>query len=101
MKVEELINEELERAAELHGEKFNSRHEGYAVLKEEIEELSSAINGLESELEDLWYYIKRDMDTSSNIQLINLEVVANNAIEEAVQVAAMVRKLKNYYEEIK
>ena len=39
-----LIEKEAERGLSLHGP-FNSRHEGYAVIKEEFDELWDAIKG--------------------------------------------------------
>lgn len=57
------IAAELDRAYEKHGEEPWSRHEFYAILKEEVDEL--------------WDAIKHDGDTQS-------------VLREAIQVAAMV-----------
>ncbi|MFI5157061.1 MAG: hypothetical protein ACHQEM_12795 [Chitinophagales bacterium] len=58
------IRQEFERATAEHG-KFNSAHEGYAVLLEEIDEL--------------WKEVKKRQDKRDNLKMRN----------EAIQVATM------------
>jgi len=60
----EQVKAELLRASQLHGSLFRSAHEGYAVLKEEVDEL--------------WEDIKKNYTAAS--------------VSEAVQVAAMAVK---------
>jgi hypothetical protein len=65
------IENEYLRASELYGD-FHSNHEGYAVLKEEVDEL--------------WDEIKKSKETTGN----------NKIRKELIQIAAMtVRFLEN------
>lgn len=67
-KIAQQMLDELERATEKFGE-FNGTHEGWAIIKEELDELVMTINY------KLWDEVKRnDIDA---------------AIEECIQVGAM------------
>ena len=72
---------------------FNSNHEAYAVLKEEIEEAREESGRVTSSLEMLWERIKLDSSCDS---LINIcEYIKKHSILEAaesIQVAAMCQK---------
>ena len=96
-KTEKLIREsvisEYVNACKTYGEKYNSLHEGYAVLKEEIEEAKQELEYLEDHFTSFWNSIKIDDKASA---LADVRTVAFDAIrmaEEAVQVAAVVRKI--------
>lgn len=74
---------------------FHSDHEAWAVLKEEVEELTDAcykhLRSEKDEIDNLWSYIKLDRDLSPK----ELEIIRNNAYNiafEAVQVIAMCLK---------
>ena len=87
---EKLVNEELERA-NIKFPMFNSPHEGYAVIKEEIEEASNEIRETNCFLTDLWYGIKRnESDLKEYSQQIKNR--ATLLACEAIQVAAMAQK---------
>jgi flagellar biosynthesis/type III secretory pathway protein FliH len=92
--VNELINAEYLNAVVNFGEKYNSLHEGYAVLKEEIEEVRDEYNSLLSDFHYLWENIKdNDKDIFSTIVEMQIDVIRQ--IKELAQVGAVLQKFKN------
>lgn len=92
--IEDLIEKELKRSTEKHNHRFCSSYEGYAVIKEEIEELEENLAKLNERFSDLWGCIK-----SANLekQARNLGAVKINVlklIKEAIQIAAMCDKFR-------
>lgn len=90
--VKVLMHEEYERAAERFGEKFNSPHEAYAVLKEEMEEAQSEMRCILGQMEAYWIRIKENMITDGSLEVI--EERALNAACELIQVAAIAYKAR-------
>lgn len=64
--VNELIQAEYKNACEKFGKKYNSLHEGYAVLLEELEEVEPNISSLKENVSILWKYIKRTCSSWSS-----------------------------------
>lgn len=91
-KVQELVAFELERANTIHPPKFNSMHEAYAVILEEIEETREALESLERRREVAWACIKGDIDPCGFLE--QMEKRATVAASEMIQVAAMCRKAR-------
>lgn len=90
--VEKLVSKELQNANDKFG-MFNSLHEGYAIILEELEEVKDDLNALEMDLNYLWYCIKNDIVDEDFYE--NLKTIKTNAIAlavEAIQVAAMAQK---------
>ena len=90
-KVLELVEMELAAANEKHPP-FASQHEGYAVIKEEIEEAGEQIEKLERCLEYAWEKIKRDFDAKEQIDLC--KGLAVWAACELIQAADMCEKFQ-------
>jgi len=57
-----LVSEEYRRAAAEHGGAAHSPHEGYALIKEEIEEAQAEMETLNQRLDHLWGTVKNDED---------------------------------------
>lgn len=87
--VEQLVQDEYNLASQQHGKYFNSSHEAYAVIKEEMEEAKYDINVVESYLNKYWNAIKSNLPSTV---LCELEKIAINAACECIQVAAMAFK---------
>lgn len=87
--VSDLASRELERA-NLDNPPFHSRHEGYAVILEEAEELSEETGCVFRLLSELWESIRADKPASTE----ELKQAAIRAACEAVQVAAMAEKME-------
>ena len=91
--VHNAIIAETENAKKTYGEKYNSLHEGYAVLKEEVEEAFEDAKAIQERLDELWHGVRSDNGPEPML----LDVITFNATElakEAVQVAAVCNKLK-------
>ena len=97
--LEEMVSEELERANKKHGGEFPTIEHTLTVLREEIEEVIEECSNLEGIFNKIWKDYR-----GQNVQDLDfkrLEMFANNLIEEAVQVIAMVRKYQNSKENMK
>lgn len=92
MQVEMLALEELERANEKFASVFHTTHEGYAIIKEEIEEVETENKIMNRDLGDMWYNIKNNSVHMTRDNAVNLKVHAVRLAAEAVQVAAMAQK---------
>lgn len=90
--VKGLVREEYERAAKKFGEKFNSPHEAYAVLKEEMEEAQKEMRYTLGQTEVYWIRIKENRITDGTLEVI--EERALNAACELIRVAAMAYKAR-------
>jgi len=98
--INQLIEDELSRANAKYPP-FASRHEGYAVLKEEIEEADEEIETIKLVICDLWFDVCHEKDKSRTWDVPPDKSIPNciesraiNAIKELIQVAAMCRKFK-------
>ena len=81
---------ELEYIKKRHGEQYNTPHEGYAVMAEEIEELFEALEGIRENSSKVWKSVKINILDDTAITLIRSRALA--AAEEAIQVAAVCDK---------
>lgn len=80
--------------ARKHGEKYNSNHEGYGVLLEEVDEVNDALRYLEEHKKALWQMVKSDCDSGIRIELTHILSCAIDVAKEAIQVAAVAYKFK-------
>ena len=91
-----IIEKEIERAIELHGE-FNSPHEAHSVLKEELEELHDEISHLEKKFDGIWKAIRHRYfhtdGTTADLEL--MEGITERIVKEAIQLSAVIVQLKN------
>lgn len=90
--VRALVGKELSAANERFPQ-FHSAHEGYAVIKEEVDELSAETALVEKTTNELWEDIKRNK--RSGVIEYDADWIgryAINASVEAIQVAAMCQK---------
>lgn len=91
-KIIDAINDETENAKKLWGSSFNSVHEGWAILKEEIEEATQESKFMQNNLDYMWDEIRRNEDV--NDVLAQIYDRALNCAMECLQVAAVVNKIK-------
>ena len=87
--VRALVDKELAAANERFPQ-FHSAHEGWAVIKEEMEETEEELAKMKIYLAGAWGNITSDVQANSDIE--SLKQRAINAACEAVQVAAMCQK---------
>ena len=96
--VNQLIQAEYKNACENFGEKFNSLHEGYAVLLEEVEEANEDMTRIKYSLEGFWKWIKQDIKINPKDIDIVIEEYLKYCISELAQVGAVLMKIKNTLE---
>lgn len=87
--VEKLVQKELE-SANRRFPMFRSDHEGYAVIKEEIEESEQALENTKVYLNLLWIGVKENLVHERNVKY--LKRYAEDLACEAIQVTAMAQK---------
>lgn len=90
-KIAEIVNQEVIDSTKKYGE-FNSSHEGYAVLLEEIEELSTEHSSMIYWKQRLWESIKANDGKHIEEAINNLKILSTKLLHEGVQAAAMVIK---------
>ena len=88
-KIEELVQQELKEANEIHPA-FASDHEAFAVLLEELEECEEELEACELQLQKIWKQTKNDED--SHAYYTYLKEHAKRLAAEAIQLAAMADK---------
>lgn len=104
--VNELIQAEYENACKQAGKEFNdeytdkyhSLYEGYAVLKEEIEEASTELKFLDEWLDDFWESIKNNNFCCQKESLKEMTLCVKDGTKELAQVGAVLLKIKNTLE---
>jgi len=79
---------------------FNSTHEGYAVIKEEIEETEEELKFVNIQLNIVWAYIKGNRNENVRVHMKSLKTSAINLAAEAIQVAAMAQKFIDSFKEV-
>ena len=101
-KIKPLINEAIAAEYESANEKFptfNSVHEGYAVLLEEVEEARADFERVEVYMRTLWSAVKRDYNKSCFASVHDVKCAGIRAIHELIQVCAMCDKFCDMDEE--
>lgn len=96
-----LVSEEYGRAAEEHGIAAHSPHEGYALIKEEVEEAQAEMETLNQRLDHLWTSVKGDEDQYGPHYLAHIKKAAVLGACELIQVAAMAEKALMGYKKTK
>ena len=94
-KLPALVAEELEAANAEH-EQFHSLHEGWAVLREEIEEAHEELDAVEKCMGYLWAAVRYDNIRDARTDASYVEQHAIKLAAEAIQVAAMARKMQAF-----
>ena len=88
------IDAEEENAKAQWGARYNSEHEAYAVLKEEVEEAADDLTIIQEDLGFLWNAVKGNSDKPYSAALTHIIQVAEALATEAVQIAAVAKKAK-------
>lgn len=87
-----LVDMELARSYDLGHRQFNSTHEGYAVMKEEIEETRDEARNLVMHSDAFWSAVKRDEYDICECVARDIYETARKTAYEAIQAGAMARK---------
>ena len=75
---------------------FHSAHEAWAVTKEEVDECEYELCGMQYTMQSMWEDVKDDEPMGDSVQA--LQDMAYRLAAEAIQVAAMCEKMKQYEE---
>lgn len=89
LSVSKSADEELKRSYEKFP-KFNSPHEGYAVIAEEVDEAAAVMFSVKAGLTQMWAAVK--CNSANEIYANCIKEHAMNLAAEAIQVAAMAQK---------
>lgn len=89
-KTNEAVNNELQRIIKQHGKNYNSTHEGFSVLLEEIDEVLEPVKILDDIVRfELWNYVKQNDFQGIKEKLKQIKDYANFSVYELVQVLAV------------
>ena len=92
--IERLVYLELKESKRIFEEYFNSPHEGYAIIAEEYEEAEHELRKVKDKLDALWDDTKEDnIDIDYVINVSKMLTNAMSLASEAIQIAAMAKKL--------
>jgi hypothetical protein len=89
--VKDIVEQEEQTAIKVYP-LFNSTREGYAVILEEVEEAKFEVDMVAETLERLWYSIKHNESDSTSEMVKMLNLYAERAACECIQIAAMANK---------
>lgn len=94
--VQKSIKLELENIKKNWGDTYNSTHEGYSVLLEEVEEVEQELKHLQTDMRILWEKIKTNFESIENCdnaaELMCIVMNSKHLAEESIQVAAVAEK---------
>ena len=89
--VDALVELEHKTIVEKWGEGYHSDHEGYAVMKEEIEEAQDELEIVKAWLDVVWDHIRDNKPVTIN-HIETCGRIAGRLAAEAVQIAAVARR---------
>jgi septal ring factor EnvC (AmiA/AmiB activator) len=91
MACEKEIKEELNIIIDKYG-LFIDKHQFYAVVAEELDEIYDEIQEINNSQLTIWNKVKKDINFESDVK--NLDKTIDNLIKEAIQVKAIIQKLE-------
>lgn len=92
-KINEAVSLEIVNAVKTYGADYNSNHEAYAVLLEEVEEAEKVLDYIKNHVAMIWDAVKVDND---NEVKSNSRIIASDAVDlakESCQIAAVAKKI--------
>ena len=90
---------ELKHIREVYGYQYNSLHEGYAVLLEEVEETEAELERVREELSELWLCIKQNDSKGAAEALRRIHTHSYFMLQECAQVNAVTQKFRGAHYE--
>lgn len=94
-KIKLAIIAETDNACDKWGDRYNSLHEGYAVLKEEVDEVRDDQIKIKNDLYTMWERVKLNDGLTTKALAERIKSNAENLAMEAIQVAAVCNKILN------
>ena len=94
--ITKMIEDETRRGIDLWGEN-HSRHEGYAVAKEEMDEMESEYDAVTSKMCRIWDKVKSNTPQSEMVELLEeCKTSMIYMLAEGIQFAAMINKMIHF-----
>lgn len=93
--VKSAITSEFQHAVKNYGKSYNSNHESYAVLKEEIDEARDELIQIQNKIYESWQLVKIDRDRLYKDEVAKMKEHAEALALEACQIAAVCSKILN------
>jgi len=90
-KLDKLVQEEITRADDVHGE-FSSCHEGISVLLKEIEDVEAGLKSIKKHYDEVWKGVKTNDFSAQLPEIAKLYLRGLYLAKEAVQTTAMAEK---------
>lgn len=87
--IRQAVAYELQNIIKEHGAVYASEHEGYAVLKEEIEEAAEFLDDMNKDLAYIWALIRNNHIWRGQEAIAETKKYAIELANEAVQCAAV------------
>lgn len=91
--VSQAVENEYKKMCSTYGAKYHSEHEGYAVLKEEIEEMEEEQTRINQFIRVLWLNVKTNDKLNGTLK--GIKGRAEYLAHEAFQVSAVCQKFLN------
>ena len=93
--LEKAVESEYDHCVTKHGN-FKNHHEGYAVMLEEVQEVTEAASAFpviaNREMHELWNMIRKDETDGFQECIEKISDIAEELAKESIQVMAMCRK---------
>ena len=100
IQVQAAVLGEYSRAAEKFGKANNSPHESFAIIFEELQEAQEQAEAFGKLFDKYWQAVRKNLPVQEqDMILLHLRAMAENAVAEWVQVAAMCYKATKAKEE--
>ena len=93
--VKSAVTSEFQHAVKNYGLTYNSNHESYAVLKEEIDEARDELIQIQNRIYDCWQLVKINRDELYKDEVRRIKEHAESLALEACQIAAVCSKILN------
>lgn len=91
--INQAIENEYKKMCSTHGAKYHTEHEGYAVLKEEVEEVEDELKYINNFMRYLWLNVKTNDKLNGSLK--GIKERAKFLAQEAFQVSAVCQKFLN------
>ena len=91
--INQAVENEHKKICSTYGDKYHSEHEGYAVLKEEIEEVGEEVIIINDFFSRLWINIKKNEHFVCELK--GIKIRAERLALEAFQVSAVCQRFLN------
>ena len=87
--IEQAVCHELRNIVKKYGPTYHSEHEGFAVLKEEVEEVEECVQQINNTMKEIWSLIRKNEISHIPFLLKFLRDTAVGLSKEAIQVTAV------------